>query len=254
MSQDPHAADRYLLLSFFLITSPTPRSNDGVFLQARSSVTRKCMLDSIVVKDVLSAIAFIVTVALFADYIRSVRAAQTVPHVFSWVIWAGGTLIVFVAQLAGGGGVGAWPIGFSGCITGYIAYLAYRKRHQSPIKSLDWVFFALAISALPAWWLASDPLWAVVLLTSADVIGFGPTFRRAYHHPYQEHAGFFPRSALRPPTCCRSLTNIARRGSIRARARSRSAFLGRNPGPTPCGPKSSRLSTCMRSISTDCRR
>jgi len=155
------------------------------------------MPDSIVVKDVLSAIAFIVTVALFASYIRSIRAAQTVPHVFSWVIWAGGTLIVFIAQLAGGGGVGAWPIGFSGCITGYIAYLAYRKRHHSPIKSLDWVFFALAISALPAWWLASDPLWAVVLLTSADVIGFGPTFRRAYHHPYQEHAGFFALGALR---------------------------------------------------------
>jgi len=155
------------------------------------------MPDSIVVKDILSAIAFVVTVALFASYIRSIRVAQTVPHVFSWVIWAGGTLLVFVAQLAGGGGVGAWPIGLSGCITGYIAYLAYRKRHQSRIRALDWVFFALAISALPAWWLASDPLWAVVLLTSADVIGFGPTFRRAYHQPHQEHAGFFAFGALR---------------------------------------------------------
>lgn len=148
-------------------------------------------------KEALSAVAFIVTVALFADYIRSIRAAGTVPHVFSWIIWAGGTLIVFFAQLAGGGGVGAWPIGFSGCITCYIAYLAYRKRHQSPIKSLDWVFFVLAISALPAWWFASDPLWAVVLLTCADIVGFGPTFRRAYHHPYQEHAGFFALGALR---------------------------------------------------------
>lgn len=155
------------------------------------------MPDSMVIKDVLSATAFIVTIALFADYIRSIRAAETVPHVFSWAIWAGGTLIVFLAQLAGGGGVGAWPIGFSGCITGYIAYLAYRRRHQSSIQPLDWVFFVLAISALPAWWLASDPFWAVVLLTFADVIGFGPTFRRAYRHPYQEHAGFFALGALR---------------------------------------------------------
>ena len=155
------------------------------------------MPDSVVIKEVLSGIAFIVTIALFAVYIRSIRVAETVPHVFSWIIWAGGTLIVFFAQLAGGGGVGAWPIGFSGCITGYIAYLAYRKRHQSSIKPLDWVFFILAISALPAWWVASNPLWAVVLLTSADTIGFGPTIRRAYHHPYQEHAGFFALGALR---------------------------------------------------------
>jgi GrpB-like predicted nucleotidyltransferase (UPF0157 family) len=62
---------------------------------------------------------------------------------------------------------------------------------------VDWVFFVLAILALPAWWLASDPLWAVVLLTVADVIGFGPSFRRAYSHPYQEHAGFFALGALR---------------------------------------------------------
>jgi hypothetical protein len=37
----------------------------------------------------------------------------------------------------------------------------------------------------------------VVLLTFADVIGFGPTIRRAYFHPYQEHAGFFALGALR---------------------------------------------------------
>src|SRR5262249_32090413 len=155
------------------------------------------MPDSILIKEALSAIAFIVTIALFAEYIRSVRVAETVPHVFSWVIWATGTLLVSIAQLADGAGVGAWPIGFSGCITGYIAYLAYRKRQQSSIRPLDWVFLVLALAALPAWWLAADPLWAVVLLTSADLAGFGPTFRRAYHHPYQEHASFFTLGALR---------------------------------------------------------
>ena len=148
------------------------------------------MPDSIVIKQSLSVIAFMVTVALFTDYIRSVRVAQTVPHVFSWMIWAAGTLMVCFAQLADGGGVGALPIGFSGCLTGYIAYLAHAKRHQSSIKRLDWFFFALALFALPAWWLTSDPLWAVVLLTFADVIGFGPTFRRAYDHPHQERAIF----------------------------------------------------------------
>jgi hypothetical protein len=150
-----------------------------------------------IAKEILSAIAFVVTIALFAGYIRSIRASETVPHVFSWLVWAVATFVVFLAQLADGAGVGAWPIGFSACITAYIAYLAYRKRHHASIRPIDWVFFALALAALPAWWLTSDPLWAVVLLTSADLIGFGPTFRRAYHHPYQENAGFFALGALR---------------------------------------------------------
>lgn len=163
------------------------------------------MADPMLIKDGISGIAFVVTIALFAGYIRSIRAAQTVPHVFSWTIWAGGTFIVFLAQLAGGAGVGAWPIGFSGCITGYIAYIAYRKRDQFSIRPLDWVFFVLAITALPAWWLASDPFWAVVLLTFADVIGFGPTFLRAYRYPYQEHAGFFALGTLRNLLVVRAL-------------------------------------------------
>ena len=37
MSQDTHTADRSVPPSFFLITIATPRSNDGVFLQARYS-------------------------------------------------------------------------------------------------------------------------------------------------------------------------------------------------------------------------
>jgi hypothetical protein len=148
-------------------------------------------------KEALSAIAFVVTLALFARYIRSIRVEETVPHVFSWIVWASATFVVFAAQLADGAGVGAWPIGFSACITAYIAYLAYGKRRHSSITPIDWVFFALALAALPAWWLTSDPLWAVVLLTAADLIGFGPTFRRAYDHPFQEDAGFFALGALR---------------------------------------------------------
>ena len=40
-----------------------------------------------------------VTVALFADYIRSVRVAKTIALVFSWIIWAAGTLMVCFTRL-----------------------------------------------------------------------------------------------------------------------------------------------------------
>jgi len=155
------------------------------------------MLDTILLKELASGTAFVVTFLLFVPYIRSTRRGTTIPHVFSWVVWAFGTSVVFFAQLAGGAGIGAWPIGFSACMTGYVAFLAYRVRGHFEVTRQDWALFLLAVSSIPAWGLTADPLWAVVFLTAADLLGFGPTLRKAYIYPFQEHAGFFALGALR---------------------------------------------------------
>ena len=142
-------------------------------------------------KAFLSTLAVILTFAAFVPYIHSIVYKNTKPHVFSWIIWASTTFIVFLAQLAGRGGIGAWPIGISGVITFAIAILAYAKRGDNSVTKTDWVFFLLAMSSLPLWWFTSDPLWAVVVLTGVDVLGFGPTFRKAYTQPHQEHLPLF---------------------------------------------------------------
>lgn len=148
-------------------------------------------------KEILGAAAIVLTFAMFVPYIRSIRRGATRPHVFSWLIWGLGTFVVFLAQLAGSGGIGAWPIGVSGLITAYIAVLAFRKKTDTTIARSDWVFLAVALAALPAWFLTSDPLWAVVILTGVDLAGFGPTFRSAYSRPYSERIGFYSLGAVR---------------------------------------------------------
>jgi hypothetical protein len=148
-------------------------------------------------KELLSAAGIALTFAIFVPYIRSIQQGRTKPHVFSWFIWACGTFVVFLAQLAGGGGLGAWPIGVSGLVTAYIAILAYRKRTDRSITTSDWVFLVAALTALPSWYLTADPLWAVLVLTGVDLAGFGPTFRSAYVRPYDERPGFYLLGALR---------------------------------------------------------
>ncbi len=148
-------------------------------------------------KELLSAAAIALTFVIFFPYIRSIHRGKTKPHVFSWVVWGIGTFIVFLAQLAGHGGIGAWPIGVSAIITSYIALVAYLKRADTLITRTDWLFFFAALSALPFWFLTSDPQWAVIALTIVDVMGFGPTVRKAYHHPYEESVRFFTMSAAR---------------------------------------------------------
>lgn len=148
-------------------------------------------------KQLFSAAAIVLTFVAFLPYILSIRRGATKPHVFSWVIWGLTTFIVFLAQLAGHGGFGAWPIGVSGVITIYIALLAYLKRSDSLITRTDWVFLFAALSALPFWFFTADPMWAVVILTGVDVLGFGPTVRRACSHPHDESMGFFAMFAAR---------------------------------------------------------
>lgn len=142
-------------------------------------------------KEFLSAVAISLTFIAFSPYIRSIIRGTIKPHVFSWVIWGTTTFVVFLAQLEGHGGAGAWPIGVSGSITIFIALLAFMKRADIVITKTDWLFFVSALSSLPFWYFTSNPLWAVVILTTVDVLGFGPTVRKAFEFPHSESLMFF---------------------------------------------------------------
>jgi hypothetical protein len=142
-------------------------------------------------KESLGFIAVALTFIAFLPYIRSIQRGETKPHVFSWVIWGLTTFVVFLGQIADGGGAGAWAIGVSGLITVYVAWLAYTKKADVHITKVDWIFFILAIFALPLWYINDDPLWTVVILTSIDALGFGSTFRKSYHKPFDEQLGFY---------------------------------------------------------------
>lgn len=142
-------------------------------------------------KEILSAIAIVITLVAFLPYIRLIIKNKIKPHVFTWIIWGTTTFVAFLAQLEDNGGAGAWPIGVSGIITLFIGLLAYSKRADISITNTDWLFFSLAMMSLPFWYFTSDPLWAVVILTTVDVLGFGPTFRKAYITPRSESVLFF---------------------------------------------------------------
>ncbi len=148
-------------------------------------------------KELLSAIAIALTFIAFYPYIRSIILNETKPHVFSWIIWGSTTFVVFLAQLEDDGGVGAWPIGVSGVITLFVAALSYFKRSDISITKTDWLFFITAMSALPLWYFTSNPLWAVVILTLVDILGFGPTVRKSYEQPHSESLLFFALFAAR---------------------------------------------------------
>lgn len=144
-----------------------------------------------------SAAAMLITLSAFLPYIRDVLANRVQAHVFSWVIWGITTLVVFFAQLTDNGGAGAWAIGLSATVTLFIALLAFLKRGDLAITTLDWLFFITALSSLPLWFFSESALMAVVVLTAVDLLGFGPTLRKAWFQPHKESLGFFALFLLR---------------------------------------------------------
>ncbi len=165
------------------------------------------LFSSINYKEIYSAAAITLTLMAYFPYIRSIILGKIKPHVFSWVIWGITTFVVFLAQLEDKGGLGAWPIGVSGIITLFVALLSYIKRADIAITKMDWIFFILALSSLPLWYLSSDPLWAVVILTTVDLFGFVPTIRKAYVEPYSESQSFFALFVIRNIVAIMALEN-----------------------------------------------
>jgi hypothetical protein len=133
-------------------------------------------------KTWLSAIATAISLIAFLPYLVSTIRGAIRPHVMSWTIWGITTSIVFWAQRESGAGVGAWPVGFS-------AIIAF-------VRS-DWGFFLTALAAIPLWYVTDSALLAVLLVTTIDVLGFGPTLRKAYAQPQSESLLFFSMIVVR---------------------------------------------------------
>lgn len=160
-------------------------------------------------KAVFSAAALLLTFVAFIPYYRGILQDEVKPHVFTWFIWAAGTVIVFAAQLSDGAGLGAWPIGVSGLMTAGVALLALTRAADTSIVRMDWVFLVLAASALPFWFLTSTALSAVVILTVVDLLGFGPSVRKAYDHPFEESVTFFIVGVVRNVCVLLALENMS---------------------------------------------
>jgi hypothetical protein len=143
------------------------------------------------VRTVLSFFAIALTFVAYFPYIRSILRNESRPHVFSWVVWGLTTFVVFFAQLQDGGGRGAWPIGVSGLISIGVAFLAWRQHESNSITAADWIFFWIALGSILLWYFTSTPLWSVITLTVAEVLGFGPTLRKVYDRPYEEKLTFW---------------------------------------------------------------
>jgi len=147
-------------------------------------------------KIVLGVVATILGFVGYIPYFRDIFRRKTRPHVFSWFVWGLLTGIAFFAQIAKGGGAGAWVTGFSAIICSFIAVLALFYGEKQITKS-DWFSFGGALLGLLFWQLTNDPLLAIIFVTITDALAFAPTFRKAYYKPDEKTASTFILSSIK---------------------------------------------------------
>ncbi len=156
-------------------------------------------------KILLGGAAVLLNIMAFGPYIYDIIKGKTKPHLYSWLIWALITGIVFVGQHAEGAGAGAWVTGVTTAINVVICLLAL-KWGTADITLADKICLGSALAVLGLWVVSDSLLLSIFLVTTVDTLAFVPTIRKILRAPHEETFITYPLSSLR---CLLGLLAIA---------------------------------------------
>lgn len=136
------------------------------------------------------AIAAILGAASYVWYGWTIHTGATKPHAFSWLIWAINNTVVFVGQVKEGAGPGAWVTAMAvvgpALVFAAALWLGRVGRSDVRIDRTDWMILAMALAAMALLVGITDPLAALLLAVTVEIIGYLPTFRKVGIDPTNE--------------------------------------------------------------------
>ncbi|MCL5436088.1 MAG: hypothetical protein M1275_03330 [Patescibacteria group bacterium] len=158
-------------------------------------------------KIVFGALAVITGLIGYIPYFLDIFKGSTKPHIFSWLVWAILETIGFFAQVIKGAGPGSWMTGTTAILCLGVFFSALRHGEKN-ITRIDWVCLASALCGIGAWQITKDPFWAVIIVVITDLVGFIPTFRKAYNKPFEETLKLYLLSALKASLALFALDSV----------------------------------------------
>ncbi len=136
-------------------------------------------------KELVGVIAVALTFVGYVPYVRDTIRGKTRPHIYSWFLWGFITAIAFGVQVSGHAGPGSLVTIAAALVCFIIAGLGLRAGKKDIAKT-DTIFFVAGLAAIGIWLVAKQPVFSVILLSAIDMLGFIPTIRKSWHHPYSE--------------------------------------------------------------------
>jgi hypothetical protein len=147
-------------------------------------------------KSFVSAVAIVLTFVAYAPYLMDILKGKTRPHIFSWLVWAIVTSMIFALQISAGAGRGAYVTLAVAALIFMVFLLALRNGDRD-IKKIDVVFLVVAILCIPMWLVVEQPVLSIIVLSTIDMLGFAPTVRKSWQDPYSETLALYVITTLR---------------------------------------------------------
>lgn len=147
-------------------------------------------------KELISAIAVVMTFAAYIPYYRDILKGKTHPHIYSWSLWGLLTVLIVALQIKGGAGPSTFITAAAGllCIGVIILGLKHGKRD---ITTSDTIVALLALVAITFWLVVDQPLIAIILAVTADLLAFIPTVRKSWNKPHSETLSMYVTNTIR---------------------------------------------------------
>lgn len=158
-------------------------------------------------EEYLGAIAFLMGLVGAVMYLRTVMMRITVPHLYTWLVFAILTTIGFFAQISDNAGPGAWMMGITALSCGSIALLSFKYGEQN-ITPSDKIALILSLIAIVPWLLTEDPLLSVILISLIDGVAMYPTLRKSWNKPHAENLKTFMIANVKTLISLFALTNV----------------------------------------------
>jgi hypothetical protein len=147
-------------------------------------------------KEIIGAVAVILTFAAYVPYYRDILSGKTRPHIYSWSLWGLLTILLVALQIRGGAGPATWVTVSAGLLCLGVVVLSLRNGKKD-ITVTDTIVAGLSLMAIGFWLIADQPIISMLLVIAADLLAFIPTVRKSYHHPYAETLSLYVTNTLR---------------------------------------------------------
>ncbi len=147
-------------------------------------------------KEIISAIAVILTFIAYIPYYRDIFKGKTRPHIYTWALWNLLTILIVAIQIRGGAGAATWVTASAGLLGIGVMVLGFKNGKKDITKS-DTVVAILALAAIFFWIAVDQPVISIILVIVADMLAFIPTVRKSYNDPYSETLSLYITNALR---------------------------------------------------------
>jgi hypothetical protein len=136
-------------------------------------------------KFILGIISAFGGLFFFFPYIRDIFKKKTRPHLYTWLIWIFTQSISVYGMVKGGAGIGSFGLVIATVVVYFTFFLSIRFGTKN-ITKIDTVLLVLALIAVAILVFTKNVLFATILATATDTIGYIPSIRKSYYEPWSE--------------------------------------------------------------------